>query len=167
MIVIVPPELMVMATDCPVEVVPPNCKVVVRGRATLSAGCPTVATLIEHGLTVTVAPFASGWPAGKLELETTKIHEPKFVVPVAVAPPEAILKAGVVPVLVKAKVVAAVVPNSGTAPKVKGVLATALAIVAFVATVTSAEATVTGVGSVPPQAASMTTEVARMASLVF
>ena len=59
------------------------------------------------------------------------MHEPNLVVPVATAPPEAMLKAGESAVFVKATVVALVVPNDGTpAGKAKGVFTTALVVLA-------------------------------------
>ena len=59
------------------------------------------------------------------------MHEPNLVAPVATAPPEPMLKAGVSPVLVKATVVALVVPSDGTPEgKAKGVLTTAAVVLA-------------------------------------
>ena len=58
-----------------------------------------------------------------------------MVVPVATAPPEAMLKAGESAVFVKATVVALVVPNDGTpAGKAKGVFTTALVVLATTGT---------------------------------
>jgi hypothetical protein len=86
------------------------------------------------------------------------MHDPNVVAPVAVLPPELILKLGVVDVPEKTTVVAAVVPKSGTpAGKVIGVAATATA--ATVLLVTGMEtslATATPIGVLlpppPPQA---------------
>ena len=63
------------------------------------------------------------------------MHEPNLVVPVATAPPEAMLKAGESAVFVKATVVALVVPNDGTPDgKTKGVFTTALVVLAATGT---------------------------------
>lgn len=73
----------------------------------------------------------SGKPGGNVEAVTVKMHEPNLVAPVATAPPEPILKAGVSPVLVKATVVGLVVPSDGTPEgKTKGVLTTAAVVLA-------------------------------------
>ena len=60
---------------------------------------------------------------------TVTMQEPKVVTPVAVLPPEVMLKVGEAAVLVRAKVVAVpVVPKAGTpAGKLKGVLTIAAA----------------------------------------
>lgn len=76
-------------------------------------------------------PVASAKLGGNVEADTLKMHEPNLVAPVATAPPEAMLKAGVSPVLVKATVVALVVPSDGTpAGKAKGMLTTAAVVLA-------------------------------------
>lgn len=118
------------------------------------ATAPVVLTLKLQGLTVTVCPNASGFPAGKLELVTLKIQDPNSVVPAAVLLPEAMENAGVVAVLVNCTVVVPEVPNEVTPlGKVKGVLATAPATAELAFTVASPEATKTeGAGSLPPQA---------------
>ena len=96
-------------------------------------------------------------PAGKVDAVMVKMQEPKVVAPVAVAPSALMANAGVEPVLVKATVVAVVVPKSGTpAAKMKGSFTTEAA----VAAVTTAAMLLVGVNvfigadvSPPPHAA--------------
>ena len=96
-------------------------------------------------------------PAGKVDAVMVKMQEPKVVAPVAVAPSALMANAGVAPALVKATVVAVVVPKSGTpAAKMKGSFTTEAA----VAAVTTADMLLVGVNvfigadvSPPPHAA--------------
>ena len=94
------------------------------------------------------------------------MQEPKVVTPVAVLPPEVMLKVGEAAVLVRAKVVAVpVVPKAGTpAGKLKGVLTTAAAFNAVTGVETLAVlVTEEKPGELlppPPQAARVTAKIA-------
>jgi hypothetical protein len=88
---------------------------------------------------------------------TAKMQEPNCVVPVAVPVDVAIENAGVVDVLVKVIVVGVVVPNAETPlGNANGTLATAGAVVEFVANVVSAAATSVGADPPPPHDATTT-----------
>jgi hypothetical protein len=128
------------------------------------AAPPDVATLSVQGLIVIALPSANAEPAGKVDAVTVKVQEPKVVTPVAVAPPDEMLKVGEAAVLVKATVVKAVVPKAGTPlAKVMGWLTIAGAVAGPVAGVSSVEtlevlAMEEKVGELllpPPQAASV------------
>ena len=119
---------------------------------------PDVATFNWQGSTRTLWLTARGEPAGKVDTVTAKMQEPNVVVPVAVALPVLMAKAGLSPTPVKVTVVGvALVPKSGTpAEKVKGWFVTAAAVLA----VTGAEALLVGTNVVmgadvppPPHAA--------------
>jgi hypothetical protein len=104
------------------------------------AAPPDVATLSVQGLIVMTRPLAKGELAGKVEAVMVNMQEPKVVTPVAVAPPDEMLKVGEAAVLVKATVVAAVVPKAGTPlAKLMGWLTIEAAVAAPVAGVSSAE----------------------------
>ena len=120
------------------------------------ATAPVVLALTVQGLTVTVWPRASGWPAAKVERVTTKMQEPKAAVPPALLPPELTSNPGAAAVPLNARVVVPVVPRAGTPDgNAKDVPANAPATVALAGMVASALAT--RMGSLlppPPQAAS-------------
>jgi hypothetical protein len=157
-----PLELTDTIADWLADAAAPKSSATDRVVCTPFARAPVVFMLVVHGLTVTVWPLDKGRPAGNEELEILKIQEPKVVVPVAVLPPEVILNAGVSPPLVNVRVVAAVVPNSGTPEgKPNVVPANAPAIVPLTFSVVSPAATKARPALLPsPQADSIVTTAA-------
>jgi hypothetical protein len=146
-----PPGLTESVMLEPDDTAAPSCSAALLVAPTPVACSPAEFTLMLHGLTTIVCPWASLLPDGKVEVTTAKSHEPKVVVPVAVLPPDAIENAGVVDVLVNASVVVPVVPKSGTpAVNVNGTFATAGAVAAVVGMTASDATTATGAGSPPP-----------------
>lgn len=172
-----PPAVTATITDEPAEAAAPRSSATLREVPTPFATAPVVFTLMLHGFTVTVWPFASAWPAGNDEPVTTKMHEPKRSVPVAELPPDAILNPGLLLEPVNVTVVSEVVPNCGTPDENEnGVSASAAVMVPLAAKVVSeatpsclpeAEALDTGIGEDepdPPVHASETTTTAASAS---
>jgi hypothetical protein len=148
---------MVTVTLPPNETVVPNAKEALRVLDAPLAVKPDVGTLRLQSAIRMTAPLINVLGGVKVDAVMVKMQEPKVVTPVAVFPPEAMLKAGDVAVLVNKTVVAAVVPRPGTPDEnTNGVLATALATVGFTAAVRLAVAATTGAGALlpPPQAAS-------------
>ena len=125
LITTVPLALIVTNTSTGLETAVPSVILTLRVVVEPSARPPAVATFNVQGLVLAARPTARG-PAGKVVADGVKMHDPKVVVPVAVLTPEAMLNDGVALVLVKAKVVGAVVPKPSTpVGNAKGVLTTA------------------------------------------
>ena len=121
-----PLALIVIGRSTAVETAVPSVRLTFRVVVEPSARPPAVATFNVQGLILmSPRPTVRG-PAGKFDDTIVKMHDPKVVVPVAVLTPEAMLNDGVALVLVKAKVVGAVVPKPSTpVGNAKGVLTTA------------------------------------------
>ena len=100
-----------------VEVTVFSFRVTLTLAATPVAGTPVVASVTAQGETVILAPVANLLPAANVEDFTVKMHDPKVMSPVAVAPPDAMENVGAaVPDVggVMLMLVDAVVPKSGT-----------------------------------------------------
>jgi hypothetical protein len=161
------------------EVKVPSCSVEVVERLLVAPWVttwPAVARAKTQSLTVVGVPTTR--PENG-EIFALKIHEPYSIVPLAVPEPEAIVNSGdVLPAAgaVNLTVVAAVVPNAGTAPKVKPVLtAVKLAVAAPDVVGEIARAGIaakeiltvaTGASSPPPQAAKPQAKATASANLV-
>ena len=157
LITTVPLALIVTNTSTGLETAVPSVILTLRVVVEPSARPPAVATFNVQGLIMMVRPTARGEPAGKFDVTIVKMHDPKVVVPVAVLTPEAMLNDGVALVLVKAKVVGAVVPKPSTpVGNAKGVLTTAFASLAVTDWAKLDEVVRVGVGPEseppPPQA---------------